>query len=405
MASDSLTLNGFNDPIDISILLAQSTNYPGKYYLILDGNFEGYLAITDSKTLKECKYLWQSAETLLTAAVEKRSTYKDLVDLLQDPAQSLAYRGHLVINRIFGEGELRDKLMTRIEEEIEKGEAPIVEVQSDKLDIPWDWLYLEPHPPAKRPRGAVDDDTFKDILLTMMKPFWGFSMIISRLPHHEKTPAGPYGQELQPTNGLTPNVNLLVDHDVPFANQECNVLEQIADLKQITINAFELAEQYESKPEFIKHINEFLSQESDILHLICHATHTDDELSIPYIQLGEHRYQADFVDIDPAAKPKASIIFFNACSMGLLCTGDPLNFTRSFWEKGDAEIIAADAQIGSEMASRFTGFLYKYLIEDGYSLGEAFFHSRMEMIHQSQMPGDYSSLFYGLYGHATHRLI
>ena len=403
MASDTLTANSFREPINVSILIIHSTKYPGKYCLILDGNFEGYLAITDSTQAHECTYLWQKAEVLIES-IEKDSTYKGLVDLLLNPAQSLAYRGHRAIKSIFGEGILRQKLIKRFEEEIEEDDIPIVEVQSDQLTIPWDWLYLKPHPPAKKPDDVVDDTAFKETLLKNMKPFWGFSMIISRLPHHEKTSAGPYGQMPPPTNNAIPHINLIADQEVPYADKEIDVLNQFTSYNQIKLKAFEKDEPYGNDIDFIQEINEFMSQNSDVLHLICHAAHTNDEVSIPYIQLGRSRYQADFVDIEPAVELKASVIFFNACSMGLLCTGDPLNFTRTFWKRGNVEVIAADARIGSEMASRFTGCLYKYLIEDGYALGEAFFHTRMEMIHRSQKPADYSSLFYGLYGHATHRL-
>ena len=412
MAIDILPLSGFSERNDISLLIENSTRYPGKYYVILDGHSEKYLALTADKVPWVCNYLWQGAEEFLNASTEKDSTYAELLDLLEDPEVSMAYHGYAALDMIFGKSDLKTKLLSKIHEALEKTRAmgdveiPVLEIQSNALMLPWDWLYLESHPPIRKPdESSADDDAVKQALLQNMKPFWGFSMIVSRLAYHENTDSGSYGQRYTSTNGSPLDFNLIIDEEIEFADLEHDAIKQLITSMNLSLNTFVISDDYKRKSDFAININEFMSQASDILHLICHAAHTEDGLSIPYIQLGKHRYRADFANMVPRLEPQASLVFFNACSLGLMCTGDPLNFIRAFWEEGLVEVVAADARIASEMASHFTRHFYKYLIEDGYNLGEAFFHARMEIIYSSVKPADFSILFYGLYGHAAHRLV
>ena len=380
-------ISDFYHECDVSLLI-KSSKISRKFEAILDGRT--YFLAIEQDEIEDLYFSLGTGADKILDQINYSTSREDLLESLTD-IENLAHQGRRALNRIFGAELIRDVFLNKIER-IKRDRIPTIEILSEEFILPWDLLYgFDPRP---------QESFFKAV-----EYFWGMSMIIARLcakPAEEALV--PYQTQVDDNEWINPpNIALIIDRTLPYAEDEERTLKTLKARDKIALSVFDADKDYIAETQFAREVNEFLNQDVNGIHLVCHNS-SKPESRIVSFQLGKNLYLSEYRFQDPIVKPKATFAFLNACSTGIWHSGLALNFMRTFWRDGNMHLVAADWLIQDQVASEFTEHFYQYLIVEGDPLGKAFYRARRTLIQEGSQAKDILSLFYGLYGAPSYKL-
>ena len=256
----------------------------------------------------------------------------------------------------------------------------IVADQLERSSIPWELLYDGP------PTEKVD-----------INHFWGMRYHVIRSLRYQEYPPEVIQASTKPTIGI-------ISKDALGGEKfKEHVLSNIKDNEDIV---FELVHgmDEEKHSDEIAYLLQFLNEKKlHILHLTCHANTRDP--ANPYLSVANDFHVRWFEIYNRFKIQDYPLVVLNACRTGMT---DPLrtsNWVTLFWKQGAGGIVATEARVLDEYATRFSEELCKHLLE-GELISQALFECRHHFWELPEGHPEYNpiGLVYSLYSSSSLRI-
>jgi hypothetical protein len=306
------------------------------------------------------------------SVVEKRNIIRDLSDI-----------GRYVFNRVFCNGNQSTSPLIRAIGVAEKyalksGHQVSIQFVSDDFFLPWELLCSD--------KMSNDEEM----------NFWGERYVIScfhaRLSFHI-SPVIIF--EDCPKLGL-----LTYDRLDAVRNKETPFFTSLSTAGQVLLKKLRPLNACKKQEELLA-LQNFCSQDFNLVHFACHATFSDRVPDRSFLTIS-NEFDVSIIDLGltPIAVRGRPLVILNACSSGKSSPLKTTDFVVAFLQQGARGVIATDCEISDDFAAQFTEALYRHLL-NGETLGESLLQSRRYFLKNDHNP---AGLFYSMHASASTRL-
>jgi len=268
---------------------------------------------------------------------------------------------------------LYDLLPKKIKRALSQLENPLIIVSPDP-SIPWELLHDE-------------------------NEFLGLREVIGRALPELLPPDEP----MPPPEKLSALIISNPTGELKYADEEAQELHQLLRENRVAVNLMR-----GSRANWIE-VKECLgSGQYNLIHYTGHAKYVQDE-GMGYLELSDGDFPAELIVAELEGSP---LVIVNGCESAYQSYERPNAFQfdaaisslpEAFLAKGARGFIGASWPISDQGACTFSRFLYKALLSDKSTLGEAMRYARMQS--REAMKNDAAWAAYVSYGHPLDRLV